>query len=67
MTTSPTTRQPTTAKAVEITGEHWFELTATLAPDASATFSDWMDDQLRDAEIEFCDFQSPASLKKALR
>jgi hypothetical protein len=53
MTTS-TSKRNDTSKALAASGEHWFEMTATITRNAKAVacFDQWMDEQLAAIEIE---------------
>lgn len=45
------------------TGEHWYDMTATLSRDARDEFGDWLDEKLEAFEIELWCFSSARSLQ----
>jgi len=65
--TPPGTELSAPAREVFPAGEHWFEMTATLAPGPTAQLSHWIDVELALLEDELNEFVTPGSLKKSLR
>jgi hypothetical protein len=65
MTTS-TSKRNDHSKALAVSGEHWFEMTATLTRNAKAVacFDQWMDDQLAAIEVELEAFVRKDSAEK---
>ena len=62
MTTSSDHRTPATPKP---SGEHWFELTATLSRESTEAFGDWLYDELRQLEDQLEAYVTPNSRRKA--
>ena len=48
-------------------GEHWFELTATLSPESTEKFADWLTLELSAMEEELDSFVTPNSLHRSIR
>lgn len=69
MTTSSDHRKPSSppSGANWGGGEHWYELTATLSPESTAEFGDWLTVELSTLEIELDSFVTPHSLRKSIR
>lgn len=63
MTTSSDHRTP----PPQPSGEHWYELTATLPEKSTEALGDWLDNELRMLEDELERFVTPQSLRKSLR
>ncbi len=63
MTTSSDHRTP----APQPSGEHWYELTATLPEKSTEAFGKWLDQELDSLEQELEGFVTPQSLRKSLR
>ncbi len=64
MTTSSDHRTP---PAPLPDGKHWHELTATLCPESTDEFSDWLSGELIALEEELSRYVTPNSLRKSLR
>ncbi|MFK8111951.1 MAG: hypothetical protein AB8B91_07100 [Rubripirellula sp.] len=64
MTTSSDHQTPS---APHPDGEHWAELTATLAEKPTEEFGHWMDQNLAALESELERLVTPNSLRKSLR
>ncbi len=62
MTTSSDHRTPTTPKP---SGEHWFELTATLSRESTEAFGDWLRDELRLLEDRLEAYVTPNSRRRS--
>ncbi len=69
MTTSSDHRNPSSPQPSENwgSGEHWFELTATLSPESTEQFGEWLKDELSSLENELDSFITPNSLRKSIR
>ena len=68
MTTSSDHRNPSSPQPRENWGgEHWFELTATLSPESTQEFGEWLRDELSTLEDELDSFTTPNSLRKSIR
>jgi hypothetical protein len=70
MTTSSDHRNPSSSSQTHKNwggGEHWFELTATLAPESTQEFGEWLSDELSMLEDELDSFTTPNSLHKSIR
>ena len=67
MTTS-SDHQPTTPHPSEnwASGEHWYELTATLSRKSKQAFDKWIDGELAYLEDDLERFITPNSLRKCL-
>ena len=63
MTTSSDHRTPS---APQPSGEHWYELTATLSPESTEEFGDWLSQELLGLETELDSYMTPRSLRKGL-
>ncbi|MGI9470237.1 MAG: hypothetical protein ACR2NZ_01810 [Rubripirellula sp.] len=63
MTTSSDHRTPPPPPS----GEHWYELTATLSAESTEAFGSWLEDELQTLEDELESFVTPQSLRKTLR
>ncbi len=61
MTTSSDHRTPATPRP---SGEHWFELTATLCRESTEAFGDWLSDELRALESQLEAYVTPKSRGK---
>ncbi|TWU39283.1 hypothetical protein [Novipirellula artificiosorum] len=61
MTTSSEHRAPTPEEGT------WHALTATLSPQSTDQFDEWVSEQLQDLEEHLREFVSPRSLQKSLR
>ena len=68
MTTS-SDQQPLTPQPREnwASGEHWYELTATLSRESKEAFDKWIDSELAYLEDDLERFVTPNSLHKSLR
>ena len=64
MTTSSDYRTPS---APQPSGEHWYELTATLSPESAQEFGDWLSQELAGLESDLESYVTPNSLRKSLR
>ncbi len=64
MTTSSDHRTPSNPRP---SGEHWYELTATLSPESKEEFGNWLRSQLECLEYELDSFVTQNSLRKSLR
>ena len=62
MTTSSDHRTPATPPP---SGEHWFELTATLCRESTDAFGDWLSDNLRALEVQLEAYVTPNSRRKS--
>lgn len=62
MTTSSDHRTPATPLP---SGEHWFELTATLCRESTEAFGDWLSDELRELEDQLEAYVTPRSRRKS--
>jgi hypothetical protein len=58
MTTS--SKNPTPSK-IRPSGDHWFEMTATLSRQETARFGDWISVSLQELEVSLEKFSSPQS------
>lgn len=69
MTTSSDHQNPSSPQPSEnwSGGEHWFELTATLSPESTEEFGEWLRDELAALENELDLFVTPNSLLKSIR
>ena len=61
MTTSSDHRTPATPL---LSGEHWFELTATLCRESTEVFGDWLSDELQKLEDGLQAYVTPRSRGK---
>ena len=63
MTNSSTSQSSTKAKdlPVQSTGEHWYDLTATLSRDSREEFGDWLTHELELAELQLSRFSTALS------
>ena len=50
-----------------LAGEHWLEMTATLCPDATASFAETIDQDLADLEQKLVRFASRGAVIQGLR
>jgi hypothetical protein len=56
---------PQSAKApAKASGEHWYDLTATLSRHAREDFGNWLDGELRTLESELSDYSTAGSRQK---
>ncbi len=70
MTTSSDHRNPSSSPQPSANwagGEHWFELTATLSPESTEEFGEWLSESLAIMEDELDSFITPNSLHKSFR
>ena len=58
MTTSSENKTPIKNRP---SGDHWFEMTATLSVQETATFGEWMSKSLDELEASLQEFSSPQS------
>jgi hypothetical protein len=58
MTTSSENQIPVKSRP---SGDHWFEMTATLSIEETAQFGDWMSASLNELEASLQHFASPQS------
>ena len=63
----PTSSENRTPNKPQLEGEHWDEFIATLAPEATEAFADWISKDLADLEEKLEQFVSPSSLRQSLR
>jgi len=63
MTTSSDHRTP---PAPQPSGEHWYELTATLSAESTEEFGDWLSQELAGLENKLDLYVTPNSLCKGL-
>ena len=56
-----TSSENTTTTKTRPCGDHWFEMTATLAADDTQRFGDWMSETLVALEIALEKYSSPQS------
>ena len=63
MTNSSTSHSSTKAKdlPVQSTGEHWYDLTATLSRDSREEFGDWLTQELELIELQLSHFSTALS------
>lgn len=67
MKTSSDHRDPTKPhSAPSWTGEHWFEMTATLSPESTEAFAQWLNEELTALEEELDSFVTPNSLRRSM-
>ena len=64
MTTSSDHRTPTNPRP---SGEHWFELTATLCVESTEEFGDWLSQELDELVDSLDTYVTPNSRRKDLR
>jgi hypothetical protein len=62
MTTSSDHRTPASPRP---SGEHWYELTATLSRKSTEAFGDWLTDELKDLECMLDAYVTPRSRLKS--
>ena len=59
---SPTPTHANTSSAVGIaSGEHWYDLTATLSRQSRDEFGVWLSEELDTLELTLCHFSTPIS------
>jgi hypothetical protein len=58
MTTSSTNQ---TKPSKRPSGDHWFEMTATLSAEDTAMLDDWVSESLQQLEVSLAHFSSPQS------
>ena len=51
----------TTSAATMATGEHWYDLTATLSRQSRDEFGVWLSEELDSLELTLCHFSTPIS------
>lgn len=64
MTTSSDHRTPSRPR---LSGEHWFELTATLSRESTEVFGTWLSSELRQLEDCLEGYVTPNSRRKTRR
>ena len=62
MTTSSDHRTPATPRP---SGEHWYELTATLCRESTDAFGVWLSDELKALEVQLEAYVTPDSRRKS--
>ena len=69
MTTSSDHHQPSSPNSGQnrASGEHWYELTATLSPQSKEEFGKWIDGELAYLENDLQRFVTPKSLQNQRR
>lgn len=63
----PTSSEKPTPNALPLEGTHWNEFVATLSPESTCEFSEWLSQDLAALEAKLERFASRSSVKKSLR